>query len=155
MPTDNPPFARSIATHAVTGLVSGAVVLAASAMLAREAPAGGPAKVKPPTIGPMVVSKLIVMDGEGRARIVLDCEDDRAAVRVVDGGVVIEDANRSPAIVLSHADQPGPKLWMTPTKAEARDAGISIGLDNDSGRGYLQIVGPDGQIRTDLPAREF
>lgn len=87
MPADSPSssLTRSIATHAVTGIVSGAVVLAVSAMLTAKGPAvsmdgasAGPPKIeamKPPVPGPIVGTKLILLDPKGLGRATLSYDD--------------------------------------------------------------------------------
>ncbi len=146
MPTDQPSFARSIASHAVTGLVSGAVVLAASAMLTAKAPTDEAVKVKPPEIGPMVVSKLIVMDGEGRARITLDvAKSGTARIAVTNAG---DDAR---AGVTIEASEFGNSVAIRPTGDRSRSPHLTMMMSSEGGLPFIQGISSTGERVFDLP----
>ncbi len=137
MPTDPPPFSRSIATHAVTGLVSGAVVLAASAMLATKAPSGEPVKVKAPEIGPMVVSKLIVMDGKGRARITLSSSDDGPTIE-------LRGQTGKPMAIIAASDAEGMNNYAVFGLADPV-VGKTVAITQHHGIGEVLIERPSGR----------
>jgi hypothetical protein len=149
MPTDQPSFSRSIATHAVTGLASGAIVLAASAMFATRAPSGEPAKVKVPEVGPMVVSKLIVMDGEGKARIVLDvAKSGTARIHVANAG---DDAR---AGVTIEASDLGNSVAIRPTGDRSKSPHLTMMMSGEGGLPFIQGISSTGERVFDLlPAR--